>query len=100
MESKHTPGPWYVDTTDKEYPYSICQDNEHGWGIAEVKTFAPVGSDKANAALIAAAPEMYEALVDAARLVGLILAGDEAVDVADMEATYNGISAALAKATA
>jgi len=51
----------------------------------------------ANAALIAATPDMELALEDAARLVGLILAGDEAVDTADIEATYAHINTALAK---
>jgi hypothetical protein len=97
MEAKHTPGPWEVlpidDPTRPNAPFLIdAQDNTRI--IAEVSD----PDARANAALIAAAPVMLEALEDAARLVGLILAGDEAVDTADLEATYNGINAALAKA--
>lgn len=113
MTSQHTPGPWIVDPADIEVPrysldargnedgdrvYTVIQDVADGWGIAEIDRFSPEGDNLANAALIAAAPVMLEALEDAARLVGLILAGDEAVDTADLEATYNGINAALAKA--
>jgi len=99
MESKHTPGPWDTQhTATLEWAQqSVVYAEGQEWAVALVYDGE---HHEANAALIAAAPDMYEALVDAARLVGLILAGDEAVDVADMEATYNGISAALAKATA
>jgi len=45
-----------------------------------------------------AVKDMHYALDDAERLIGLILAGDEAVDAADIEATFGGINAALAKA--
>ena len=58
---KHTPGPWFIDTTNSAAPFGICQDSENGWGIAEVKTFAPEGTDAGNARLIAAAPELLEA---------------------------------------
>ena len=84
--SKHTPGPWHVGGTmsifDKDSEERIARDVQN----------------PANAALIAAAPDMYEALDDAARLIGLILAGDEAVDTSDLEATYANINHALAKA--
>ena len=66
---QHTPGPWFVDTTNPDAPFGICQDVENGWGIAEVKTFAPEGSDTANARLIATAPEQHDLLIEAVDLV-------------------------------
>ena len=56
-EAKHTPGPWIVDT---DY---IIQDG----GTSDENTIAIVGDQeewKANAHLIAAAPDLLEALED------------------------------------
>ena len=64
-EQKHTPGPWMIDGAT-DVPHAVV-DND-GMGICEVD-----GNPKhhkhdatpeqfANAALIAAAPDMYEAL--------------------------------------
>lgn len=59
--SKHTPGPWIENY---QYGLRIESEKEHGivndgWIIAQLE-----GSDKeANAKLIAAAPEMLEALI-------------------------------------
>lgn len=64
MESKHTPGPWFVDTSRPKAPYGICQDNEHGWGIAEVKTFALEGTDEGNAKRIVSCVNACEGIAD------------------------------------
>ena len=50
---KHTPGPWYQSSTGNHQGLVVAETN--GENIAAVY-------DKANAALIAAAPEMLEAL--------------------------------------
>lgn len=79
MESKHTPGPWYVhDSVSNHYrtkeqvgTYDIrtaplgCHDN--GIWIGDVKPYGGDGftnkeTAKANAYLIAAAPDLLEAL--------------------------------------
>ncbi len=59
---KHTPGPWkvidhdeeYISVTDEEQQFGICRIDENA---SESRS-----SMKANARLIAAAPEMYELL--------------------------------------
>ena len=69
--SKHTPGPWIVINAKNGLPYQICaihgRDTEPGvvgkgilrWGSISLPSS---GEGKANARLIAAAPEMLEAL--------------------------------------
>lgn len=61
METKHTPGPWHRNIPPaKMYPVIFSGNNRH---IAEVNirrlTYEEID---ANASLIAAAPEMLEAL--------------------------------------
>ena len=57
--SKHTPGPWVANLTSVE-PKDEHEWVNDGWIIANCQ-----GSDAlANAHLIAAAPDLYEALVD------------------------------------
>ena len=67
--SKHTPGPWtvfkgtrndvHLPQAQRSASFCGCLD-EKGWPVAEVHT----GNIHANARLIAAAPEMLEALIE------------------------------------
>ena len=77
MKTKHTPGPWQVLTDTKEltnitknistayYEYRIVNDLE---GAITSKI-----TDSKNAALIAAAPEMLEALESLLKLADVVL---------------------------
>lgn len=71
---------------------------ENRWGgrnvadLGEYKT-----ADHDLAALFAAAPDMYWTLVNAAHLLGLFLAGDEAVNDGEIDAMYREMNAVLAK---
>jgi len=65
----HTPGPWTIDPNE-DYPLAVIrvdEDND-GIGVCEIGTeYQPTRADAtpeqfANARLIAAAPEMLEAL--------------------------------------
>jgi hypothetical protein len=63
-ENKHTPGPWeLLEEMDGRHE---LMSSEGDW-IATINTFSVV--DEANARLIAAAPELLEALVIALPLV-------------------------------
>lgn len=77
-EPKFTPGPWYVDGTfvTNDEDLDICSMGDVAW--------------EANAHLIAAAPELYEALRD------LIAYCDPTGDYIDDELVW--ARAALAKA--
>lgn len=62
--SQHTPGPWVVKN---DYYIGVDRPAQEGMCHAEVKSCLAVPADrldehKANARLIAAAPEMYEAI--------------------------------------
>jgi len=91
MENKHTPGPWHVASGSV---YS-----ETGATIAHMfrepeNTIRPVERDT-NAALIAAAPDMYEAL----RMMVWRYEDTESMDDEDYP-ELAAARAALAKATA
>jgi hypothetical protein len=68
--SAHTPGPWAVMTNRQGYPYQISapfSDPRKPGGITDVTRWASISlpsspEGQANARLIAAAPEMLEAL--------------------------------------
>ncbi|MEM9165992.1 MAG: hypothetical protein AAGB48_03100 [Planctomycetota bacterium] len=92
MSAKHTPGPWRskraLEMRDGAWDYAILDGESRI--IAE--TFGIVGygdsglrPSEANARFIAAAPEMYEALKRACRLMAclkirdILAAGDEAI---------------------
>jgi len=73
--SKHTPGPWYADKEGYIYRRPLSELYEYGGGIAGDKPLAAAWKGwyeegqigypvKANARLIAAAPEMYELISD------------------------------------
>lgn len=73
MSAKHTPGPWFADSNGDVWRRSPADLYQNGGGVAgdrplaaankgwfgEAETGYPV---EANARLIAAAPELYEAL--------------------------------------
>lgn len=63
MESKHTPGPWWREHNIKGAPNSVCTDDEDG-GARTIASIPSGAQDNArdNAALIAAAPELLDAL--------------------------------------
>ena len=67
---KHTPGPWITKTTEQKRTYPkgnieiISTDDKYCGEVAILysENWGPNGMDKANASLIAAAPELLEAL--------------------------------------
>ncbi len=76
--TKHTPGPWRVDTDDDDLPiigHPAWKCRRHGvageWEIAKVEDLFEEHEEErlANAYLIAAAPSMLEAMIDAARFL-------------------------------
>lgn len=58
-ERKHTPGPWRLSGHSEDSPEKLSVEDGNGYFIAEVDFGL---AQKANARLIAAAPELLEAL--------------------------------------
>lgn len=100
-ETQHTPGPWSWVKRDGEFAYLRYEHPEGGgeyvlspeseqsdYGLSSRET---VDVSEANAALIAAAPEMFEALK-------AVLADDEFCELLTAEREQQA-RAALAKAT-
>jgi hypothetical protein len=98
---EHTRGPW------KEHPYNSRMGSLISFGdlirgetIGIAYAQKDVGQGKANARLIAAAPELIEALTEAF----IVMAGKEVSNSPfDMERwvkAVNGVEAAIAKAVA
>jgi hypothetical protein len=89
MSAQHTPGPWHIDRYGK-HPRAV-------WGATNALPVAIIHSDgtssaanDANARLIAAAPELLEALC-------MVLDDPDALDGRPL--TYECARAAIAKAT-
>lgn len=72
VKTKFTPGPWRARTNDDCKPLNVADYSidSSTWLVAEVYSDIPEEESKANAQLIAAAPDMFEALT------GLLAARD------------------------
>ncbi|MFY8105966.1 MAG: hypothetical protein ACOVKO_03550 [Elstera sp.] len=88
MTTKHTPGPWQAQD------YWIIGCVEDSWDImAGADTACPwrvakVFRSEANARLIAAAPEMYEALPDLSHVISWLQNGCDPIKAADELQVY------------
>lgn len=62
-ETKFTPGPWFVSTANDENAYEMGVQSEHDvkWHVCDICGGRDI-DQQANAHLIAAAPELFEAL--------------------------------------
>lgn len=105
--TKHTPGPWKFAPMFRDDPSGRQLVREDGTGFAIAETFLPANSrakhidPKANAQLIAAAPELLEALRETLRELvtpkGLPDAGKGRTR--EQQAALTTAYAAIAKAT-
>ncbi len=103
MTQKHTPGPWYSSPNGNISKYHHSELYEYGGGIAGDFPLATVHDGpshwenkypkKANAALIAAAPDLYDVAVAAHKHLC-----DENPRADDLLPLLNALTAAIAKA--
>ena len=94
----HTPGPWKVALGN---PMTVIRDVEYGGGYIGSTSawwYDPEAAE-ANARLIAAAPELLEALEGIQAALSAWLNGDTNAEGLLEEAKYNIVDAAIAKAT-
>ena len=94
MDVKHTPGPWMKSTHGGISKYSIWSSS--GQHIADTNTTKSIGFERcaANASLIAAAPDLLEALEDCVAVMDRELAGLKVI-----QPELSAARAAIAKAT-
>ena len=70
-ENKHTPGPWIYDRQVKGHNYVNVWEKSGIGHVAAVSTgLTPDASAVSNARLIAAAPELLEALLAMMEIIG------------------------------
>ena len=62
MGAKHTPGPWRIDSKDDSHVVAGHGPATMSVAVASFSGVSPDDEDKANARLIAAAPDLLEAL--------------------------------------
>lgn len=65
----HTPGPWFYSTDPNDFAFEHVQ-NQRGAIVAKPMRMGGNGAMEANARLIAAAPELLEALHEGRRAIG------------------------------
>lgn len=107
MGTKHTPGPWFVDDRDsnRQNGIVVCTGEVPARGMVTIAAIRNVGApwpaavdvDLANAALIAAAPDLLAACKLAAEAFVNHLDYDCDESSAEREA-YRALQAAIAKA--
>ena len=92
--AEHTPGPWMKSTHGGISKYSIWSSS--GQHIADTNTTKSIGFERcaANASLIAAAPDLLEALEDCVAVMDRELAGLKVI-----QPELSAARAAIAKAT-
>ncbi|EGT4307680.1 hypothetical protein AUM89_21550 [Cronobacter sakazakii] len=87
MKFKGTPGPWVASKTDRGIG-PICKDDDQSYGmilpVAWVEFDERPGVHQANANLIAAAPDLIEALNSIMELQtrGYVVLGDKCTEMA------------------
>ncbi len=105
METKFTPGPWFADQEGNVWRRDPADLYQNGGTVAGDKPLAAANKGwtaegeigypaKYNARLIAAAPELFEALVGLESLRGPFAPSDEEIGMA-----WKKANAAIAKAT-
>jgi hypothetical protein len=93
---KHTPGPWQANfehhARDNDAQFMVCRGDNHPLAVLSADGWVGIGERKANSRLIAAAPELLDALVMAL----------ESLDAAEVPQEWDcrkSVRSAIAKAT-
>ena len=97
-KAKYTPGPWFVDESSTHGQYVSKRDGNGAFIVAE--TYPDENQDfEANAALIAAAPEMLEQITEISKWLdnGWLVAADSR-NTDEVEYFKNALSEIVVKA--
>ena len=88
---KHTPGPWEVSRTCETWGAQLGlkgSDRPNYWGYHLYRNESDVEAE-ANAHLIAAAPEMLDALYSILNIEGTAILGAKHGDLCGLDVTYH-----------
>ena len=98
--SKHTPGPWEIPHDDSPYwsQMNAVPIVFTGSALADVRYNGRYDEWIANARLIAAAPQMYDALKALLRVVADFVNGDREIEANRVQQAWDEAQAALAAA--
>jgi hypothetical protein len=100
-KSKHTPGPWKAQPREGiEGQWEVVSACKIGWLIAAAAPDIDGDPDEANARLIAAAPELLEALEHLAAIAGTGLLHRQSLDKQGMVELFEEARAAARAAIA
>ena len=95
---KHTPAPWQLSTIDGEDCLMVGGGDDGSMIVADIRTDDPHNVVRANARLIAAAPDLLDALMQATILLKHAHDGDPALESQYAVETADAMTAALTKA--
>lgn len=109
MNTAYTPGPWHVEPQQDGYSWEICTSSPGAW-LMFLRSTREATSDErsedfANARLMAAAPELLDALQKAHHTIDCLMAKCIAMDPDFMPTKSRhwpailAVSSAIAKAT-
>lgn len=98
VQAGYTPGPWSAEGPDQFGDYNIHCQHERAVVTAVISNLRPSTEVAANARLIAAAPDLLEALQNASGLLDTPLGRRRHADDSFYDAVVQSIRAALATA--
>ena len=70
--AQHTPGPWIQQTNEAGTQIRITDSATEGRCVSTVRVFGDAGNTRANARLIAAAPDLLAALEESLEVIRLM----------------------------
>lgn len=91
-KASHTPGPWILKPYRKDFSIGISGESEYVVTVTGMSE-----KDKANARLIAAAPELLEACKDALESLKRLIDAEGAYRVTNISQLQSAIRKALGK---
>ena len=101
MKTTHTPGPWLLVEQGDANEYAVLTPDKKEWVIAfRLNPGLPIyAQEKANAKLIAAAPELLQACISAMQDTIMLLNETAEFTPENLESTIEVLSNAIKKAT-
>ena len=91
-DAKFTKGPWFAE---KAFVYALNDQGTNRFFAGVQDAFTPKSELEANARLIAAAPELYEALYECATLLSALTGPDDAIASTVLSMAHDALAKAV-----